>query len=134
MNTRQLTHRRILPLALVGLLALGLGACSDDAASSTTTGGAAGGAQVVGPVIAEMASLDGSTVQVSLTRLLVINADAPATWSATVADPSVLTFEPGKSEGGAEFNPGFTPLKVGTTEVTMTDGTTTATFTVEVTE
>ncbi|MEQ1699993.1 MAG: hypothetical protein ABMA25_07785, partial [Ilumatobacteraceae bacterium] len=68
-----------------------------------------------------------------LGRVLVIDAEEPTAWSATTADPSILTFEAGTSDGGAEFNPGFTPLKAGTTEVTMTDGTTTVTFTVTVT-
>lgn len=126
--------RFLLPIALLtGVATLGVSACTDEAKSTDTTAATTATAQVVGPVMADIASVDGTTVEVALSRVLVISADDPTTWTATVADATVLSFEAGKSDGGAEFNPGFTPLKVGTTEVTMTDGTTTVTFTVAVT-
>lgn len=118
---------------LAGVATFGLTACSDDATSTDTTVAPSDTTQVVGPVMADITTVDGTTVEVALTRVLVISAEEPTAWSATVADPGVLTFEAGTSDGGAEFNPGFTPLKAGTTEVTMTDGTTTVTFTVTVT-
>lgn len=129
-----MNKRFLLPIAvLAGVATFGLTACSDDAKSTDTTVAPSDTAQLVGPVMADITSVDGTTVEVALGRVLVINADAPTTWTAEVADPSVLTFDAGTSEGGAEFNPGFTPVKAGTTEVTMTDGTTTVTFTVTVT-
>lgn len=43
-------------------------------------------------------------------------------YTAEIADPSILEFVQGmKEDGGATFNPGLKPLKVGTTEVTMTN-------------
>jgi hypothetical protein len=126
--------RRILSLALLtGVLAIGGTACSDEATSTDTTAATNGNSQVVGPVMADITTVDGTTVEVSLGRVLVISADDPAAWSATIADQSVLSFQAGTVDGDASFNPGFTPLKAGSTEVTMTDGTTTMTFTVTVT-
>ena len=72
-------------------------------------------------------------VAVALGRALVINADEPASWTATIEDPSIVSFTAGTADGAAEFNPGFEPLAVGATTVTMTDGTSTVNFTVEVT-
>lgn len=129
MNTQRIFRSAVIG---VSVLVVGLSACGSDGGSSGTPDSTQGSSQVIGPVIADVSEVGGTTVQVSLTRLLVINADNPTTWSATVDDPSIVAFEAGKSEGGAEFNPGFTPLKVGSTMVTMTDGSTTATFTVEV--
>ena len=57
-------------------------------------------------------------------------------YTAEIADPSILEFVQGKEDGGATFNPGLKPLKVGTTEVTMTNaqgGIQPLTFTVKVT-
>ncbi|MEY4339721.1 MAG: hypothetical protein RLZ14_1571, partial [Actinomycetota bacterium] len=42
------------------------------------------------------------------------------------------TFVPGRDDGSATFNPAITPLKAGTTTVTITDGATTINFTVQV--
>jgi len=117
---------------LAGVATFGLAACSSDSDSTATTKPSATN-QVVGPVMADVTTVDGTTVEVALTRTLVISAAEPTKWTATVADPTILTFTAGTSDGSATFNPGFTPLKAGSTEVTMTDGATTVTFTVTVT-
>ena len=119
-------------VALIGVATIGLAACSSDSDSTATTK-PAGTNQVIGPVMADITTVDGTTVEVALSRVLVISAAETSKWTANVADPSVLSFVAGTDDGSAATNPGFTPLKAGTTKVTMTDGSTTVTFTVTVT-
>ena len=123
----------ILTAALV--VVASLTACSDDLVRSgdTSADTTSVGGQVIAPVIVELTELDGTTVTVPLGNVVVVNADAPASWTATVADESIATFTPGSDDGSAVFNPGFAPLQAGSTTVTMSDGTTTVTFTLDVT-
>lgn len=78
---------------------------------------------VVAPITVTANDLQGQTVEVPLNSTLVINTGdlAVDSYTAKVADESVATFVQGRSDGSAEFNPGFTPKKVGETEVTMTN-------------
>ena len=89
---------------------------------------------VLPPVIKDIASLAGTTVQVTQGRILVIRVPEsdPSVWKATLSVPSIATFNPGKNDGSATFNPGFTTSAVGTATVTMTNGATTVSFTLEV--
>lgn len=98
---------------------------------STTT--VADGAQVVAPVMVDLASVGGTTVTVPLGNVVILGTDTPDAWTATIADPAVASFTAGGTDGSATFNPGLTPMGAGTTEVTLTDGTTTVTFTLTVT-
>jgi hypothetical protein len=71
--------------------------------------------------------------------VLNIDTDSLAvdSYSGEVADPSVAEFVQGRSDGGAEFNPGVTALAPGSTLVTMTNeqgGIQPLVFTVEVSE
>jgi hypothetical protein len=97
-------------IAAVALLAL-LTAC------------ATSGHPVVAPVTVKIADLDGTTVRVALNQ--VVNLDpgslAVDSYSGTVADPSIATFTRGAKTGDAQFNPGLTPHKAGTTEVTLSN-------------
>lgn len=78
---------------------------------------------VVAPVTVKIADIDGTTVRVALNQ--VVNLDpgslAVDSYSGTVADPSIATFTKGAKTGEAKFNPGLTPHKVGTTEVTLSN-------------
>jgi hypothetical protein len=123
--------RRSLGILAALAIALPLAACSDDLSRSSDTTQA--GSELPAPVIVDVNEIDGTTVSVPLGNVVVVNADDPTAWTATVADASVATFTPGSDDGSATFNPGFAPVQAGTTEVTMTDGTTTVTFTLEVT-
>ena len=123
-------------VALAGAAVFSLSACST--ATSTpesieTTEEA--GSTVIAPVIVDVADLDGTTVDVQEGNFIDVNVpkDSEALWTAKIADDMVLSFTPGGTDGSAVFNPGFEALGVGTTEVTMTDGMTTVTFTVNVT-
>ena len=93
---------------------------------------------VVAPVTVSVGDLQGATVDVALNQVININTGdlAVDSYTAEIADPSILEFVQGKEDGGATFNPGLKPLKVGTTEVTMTNaqgGIQPLTFTVKVT-
>lgn len=93
---------------------------------------------VVAPVTVSVGELQGATVKVSLNQVVNINTGdlAADSYTAEIADPSILEFVQGKKEGDATFNPGLRPLKEGTTEVTLTNaqgGIQPLTFTVTVT-
>lgn len=123
-------------VALAGAAVFSLSACSTASStpeSSETT--AESGSTVIAPVVVDVAELDGTTVDVQEGNFIDVNVpmDSEALWTATIADAMVLSFTAGGTDGSAVFNPGFEALGVGTTEVTMTDGTTTVTFTVNVT-
>lgn len=83
--------------------------------------------QTVGPVVApvtvKIADLDGTTVKVALNQVVNLDTGSLATdsYSGKVADPSIATFTQGGKDGSADFNPGLTPHKVGTTEVTLSN-------------
>ena len=78
---------------------------------------------VVEPVTVSVGDLQGSTVDVALNQVVDIDTGdlAVDSYTAKIADPSIVEFVQGKKDGGATFNPGLTPLKVGSTEVTLTN-------------
>jgi hypothetical protein len=78
---------------------------------------------VVAPVTVDANNLQGQTVEVGLNQVLNINTgDLPVdSYTAEIEDPSVIEFVQGRDEGGATYTPGFTALKVGETDVTMTN-------------
>jgi hypothetical protein len=93
------------------------------AAASVLLVGVAGCAAspVVTPVVVNAGDIQGSVVTVPLNSTLVINTgDLPVdSYTATIADESIASFVQGKDDGSASFNPGFSPKKVGETEITM---------------
>ena len=124
---------RVAGVALAAGIALTASACStpasDDSSSNST---------VIAPVIVDIASLDGTTVEVSVDNVVDLVAEDVTAWSGVVADPTIAEFIPGTSEGDTadalKTNPGIQPLVEGETKVTLTstDGTT-VTFTLVVT-
>lgn len=122
-------------IALVSVLALSttLAACGSNAAVEPI------GGDVIAPVTMEANDLQGAEVELLVGQALSINTGdlAVDSYSGEVADPAVAEFSPGRNDGSAEFNPGVTALKVGTTGVTMTNeqgGIQPLEFTVVVTE
>ena len=94
---------------------------------------------VVAPVTVSVGDLQGATVDVALNQVVNINTGdlAVDSYTAEIADPSIVEFVQGKEDGGATFNPGLKPLKAGTTKVTLTNaqgGIQPLEFTVKVTE
>ena len=114
----------------------GLAACSGSSdgstTSSTATNASGGSNKVIAPVMIDVATVGGTVVQARTGQMVVIKVDNPSKWTATVADPSVATFVAGREEANVTFNPGLSDLQPGTTAVTLTNGTTTVSFTLEV--
>ncbi|MCU1514354.1 MAG: hypothetical protein JWO10_1444, partial [Microbacteriaceae bacterium] len=65
--------------------------------------------------------LQGSVITLVLNQQLDIKTGSleVESYTGTVSDPSVAKFVKGRKDGGAEFNPGVKPLKVGETQVTL---------------
>src|SRR3982751_213264 len=104
-------------IAVAASLALGLSllsGCSTPSSPSTP---------VVAPVVVKIGDIDGTTVTVALNQVVDLDTGSLSvtSYSGTVADTSIATFTPGHKDGDAEFNPGLTPHKVGTTEVTLSN-------------
>ena len=103
------------------------------------SGGPIGG-DVLPPVMKNANDLQGATVELPLNQVLSIDTGSLATdsYTAEIADPSIVEFTQGTqgaSSSDLTTNPGFTPLKEGSTEVTMTNaqgGIQPLTFTIEV--
>ena len=121
-------------MALAVLVPGLLVACSDDDDDAATTTQASSSA--LPPVIVEIGSLDGTTVELTEGSTIDVTGDEETytDWTAEIADPAVVSFTPGRDEGGAQFNPGFEALAVGSTEVTMSNSSSgeTLTFTIDV--
>lgn len=106
------------------------------AGSLGLTGCTPGGSSALPPVIVELDTLEGTTVEVPEGGSVDLTGDDDTftEWTADIADPDVVEFEPGRDDGSAQFNPGLSAKSVGQTEVTLENGETgdTVTFTVEV--
>lgn len=118
-------------IALAAAALLVVSACSSGSPDSSSS------AEALPPVIVEIDSLDGTTVEVPMGGAIDITGDDETftDWTADISDPAIAEFTPGKDDGSAQFNPGITPLAEGTTDVTMTNSATddTVDFTVTVT-
>ncbi len=132
-----MTPRRTLAcLAALAVIVPGaLAACSDDDDDTSAT--TEGSSSALPPVIVEVGSLDGSTVEVPEGGAIDVTGDDETytDWTAEIADPAIVSFTPGRDDGSAQFNPGFDALAVGSTEVTLTNSSSgeTLTFTIDVT-
>ena len=118
--------RRLLVIAALAASVAGLTACASSG----------GDAELPAPIIVTPEEAKGTTVDVPSDTTLVIKVDGDVTaWTGESSDPHVVEFVPGKVDGGATFNPGFEPHGEGTTDVSITDGSTgdTYDFTVTVT-
>ncbi|MFD4422368.1 hypothetical protein ACFWN7_12825 [Agromyces sp. NPDC058484] len=113
---------------VLGAGSLGLAGCSP--------AGSSGDSSALPPVIVELDTVDGTTVEVPEGGAVDLTGDDETTteWTAEISDPEVVEFVPGRDDGSAQFNPGLTAKSVGDTEVTLENGETgdTLTFTVEV--
>ena len=100
------------------------GGTTNSTGTGITTGApGAGGSSVIAPIIIDPTEISGQVVTVGLNNVIVISAGTtPVTsFTATVGEPTIATFVPGKVEGGATFNPGIQPLKAGASTVTITN-------------
>lgn len=121
-------------LLIAGVAITGLAACSSDSGSSSSE---TSSNQVIGPITADLASINGTTIDATVGRTIDLTGDDETfdQWTATTSTPGIVTFTKGYTEGGASFNPGLTVDKAGSTDVTLTNAKTgeTVTFTVKAT-
>lgn len=97
------------------------------------------GGDIHAPVTVTVNELQGETVEIDMKSFLYIDTESLAvdSYTAEVADPSIVEFVQGSSEGSSTSVPGFEPLAPGETEVTMTNedgGIQPLTFTIVVVE
>ena len=141
MHRRLPRSRAVLAGILIASAALGLAACSGTGGTAATTPPAsattAPSAQQLPPIMADLKTVDGTTVSVPLDNVIVLTGDTGdfTHWTAKIEDPNVVSFTPGKDDGSAQFNPGLSPITTGTTKVTLDNSASGAhvAFTVEVT-
>lgn len=133
MNT---IRRSAAALLIAGVAVTGLAACSSGANGSDSSSSSS--AQLVGPIIADLNSMNGTTIDATVGRTIDLTGDDTTfdQWTATTSTPGVVTFTPGGTKDGASFNPGLTVDAAGKTEVTLTNAKTgeKVTFTVNATE
>lgn len=114
-------------IAVLGAGGLALSGCSQPGTPADSA---------LPPVIVELDTVDGTTVEVPVGGSIDLTGDDETftEWTADIADPEIVEFVPGRDDGSAQFNPGLTATSVGETEVTLENGDTgdTVTFTVEV--
>ncbi len=118
-------------LSTAAIIALSIGATVGLSAC------AAPNTPVIAPVTKDVGQLQGATVDLVVGQVLNINTNdlAVDSYTGKVDDPSVVKFEAGRVEGGTTYNPGFTALAEGSTQVVMTNangGIQPLTFTIEV--
>ena len=112
---------------LIASAGLGLAACSSAGSPAATTPAASSSAspspsaQQLPPIMADLKTVDGTTVSVPLDNVIVLTGDTEdfKSWTAKIEDPTIVSFTPGKDDGSAQFNPGLSPITTGTTTVTL---------------
>ncbi len=119
-------RQRIAAAICAAVLPTGTVACGGSTDSGYPDAGRSGAAEssveMVGPVTRSADELRGTTVELTVGRVLNIDTgDVPVqSYRGEVADRRVAKFERGRDEGGVRFNPGVTAVAPGTTAVTMT--------------
>lgn len=101
-------------LAVIASLAACSGAAPKPAESTSLAG-------VIAPITMPVGDLDGTTVNLVVGQALnITTGDVDVTsFTATVVDPAVAEFSPGRIESTATFNPGFMARAEGTTTVEL---------------
>jgi hypothetical protein len=131
MNAR---HRQLAAVVtLVALAGAGLAGCSSS--ESTPAPNTSSSMSLVAPIIVDLKTANGTSVSVSMSNIVdLLTGDSAVTdWQGLVADSTVATFIDGKVDGGATFNPGVRPKSDGSTKVTVTNSTTGAVVTFDLT-
>ena len=109
-----------MPSSIVRLAAI---AAAGILAATALAGCASSTGPVLPPKIVNANELQGATVELPIDVVLVINTESLPTdsYEAEIADGSIVKFIQGSTGGSSESNPGFEPLKEGSTEVTLTN-------------
>lgn len=75
------------------------------------------GSSLVPPILVDPTIV--TRAEVALSNVVVFTVPDPDKWSATVSNPTIVSFTPGGNQGTYTTNPGLKPLKAGTTVVTL---------------
>lgn len=120
---------------IAGVALTGLAACSSNSDADDTQSSSS---QLVGPITADLNSINGTTIDATVGRTIDLTGDDSTfdQWEATTSTPGIVTFSKGYTKDGASFNPGLTVDAAGKTEVTLTNAKSgeTVTFTVNATK
>ena len=135
MNTN--IRRGLVAAAIAGIALTGLAACSADNDSSMGES-TSSSASLVGPITADLSSINGTTIDATVGRTIDLTGDDKTfdQWTATESTPGIVTFTKGYTSGGTSYNPGLTVDAAGKTDVTLTNASTgeKVTFTVNATK
>jgi hypothetical protein len=116
---------RVLAIAITIAMPIALASCAGNSQEATTTESEMNtSAAMPAPVILTPEELAAnSPITIAMYRPLVINvASNAASWTeGSTADDTIARFTPGRNDGSATFNPGFTPLNPGATTATIKD-------------
>ena len=115
--------------------------CAVAVAAAVALSGCTATAPAVEPIAVDAADAQGQTLTVEVDQLLYIDtgdlgADVES-FTARIDDESVVEFVPGREAGDFAMYPGFEPLSVGSTRVTLSaedEGISPIEFTVQVTQ
>lgn len=117
--------------AVAAIAVAGLTACSTASTPEPTTPAVVEptvdptpiGGDIVSPVSLSPAELKGTTQNVVVGQVVNVTVDDPTVWTASVADSTIASVSQGVAETASQagMNPGFTALKMGTTEATLTN-------------
>jgi len=139
------TFRTVVTIAVLGASATLMVGCATgqvaeptgSATSAQPTDGATQGTEidVAVPIQSDVVTVAGTTVELKVGDFFDVEVPQPGVekWQATMSTDNVVQFFTGEVIDGVVTPPEFAAVRPGTTQVTMTDGTTTVKFTITVT-
>ncbi len=123
-------------VAAVALTLSGCGAGASESQNATAGADANASPSVLPPVLVQIDEIDGTSVEVARTNVVVLlspESEDASDWKASFSDATIAKFTPAKKDKNTSFNAGIEPLAKGSTEVTIDRGDEgTVTFTLNV--
>lgn len=115
------TTRIVAAAAIVFTAMLGATGCSTSPSDPDANTGSEITDPVISPEIIAVHDLEGQNVQLTVGQTLValLPEDDLGGYLAEMTDPSIADFQADTKSGSASFNPGFTALKPGVTDVKL---------------
>lgn len=121
-----------MPLVLTGCAANG--SATDESAAPTASATASESPEIVTPITSPLEELNGTTVTLAPGDFydVVLPSGAAETWSATAETPGIVEWMPVEPAADGSSVSTLAAVGLGTTVVTITDGTTSISFNVTV--
>lgn len=122
----------VMPLVLTGCAANG--SATDGSAAPTASATASESPEIVTPITSPLEELNGTTVTLAPGDFydVVLPSGAAETWSATAETPGIVEWMPVEPAADGSSVSTLAAVGLGTTVVTITDGTTSISFNVTV--